>query len=73
LSTKPPASAGIIGLSYADWRYINAVNPDVTFLCCKGSVPAMRDRGYGRIATVASIAGKEGVPGGAARPGRRNY
>jgi NAD(P)-dependent dehydrogenase (short-subunit alcohol dehydrogenase family) len=66
-------SAGIIGpmrpvsdLSYADWRHINAVNLDATFLCCKAFVPAMRDRGYGRIATVASIAGKEGVPGGAA-------
>lgn len=66
-------SAGIIGpmrpvgaLSYEDWRRINAVNLDGTFLCCTAVVPAMRDRGYGRIATVASIAGKEGVPGGAA-------
>jgi NADP-dependent 3-hydroxy acid dehydrogenase YdfG len=31
-----------------------------------GVAPAMRDRGYGRIAAVSSIAGKEGVPGGAA-------
>lgn len=66
-------SAGIIGpmrpvgeLSYEDWRRINAVNLDGTFLCCTAVVPAMRERGYGRIATVASIAGKEGVPGGAA-------
>jgi 2-dehydro-3-deoxy-L-rhamnonate dehydrogenase (NAD+) len=66
-------SAGIIGpmrpvsdLSYEDWRRIHAVNLDGTFLCCKAVAPAMRDRGYGRIATVASIAGKEGVPGGAA-------
>jgi NAD(P)-dependent dehydrogenase (short-subunit alcohol dehydrogenase family) len=63
-------SAGIIGpfrpvsdLSYEDWSRISAVNLDGTFLCCKAVVPAMRDRGYGRIATVASIAGKEGVPG----------
>jgi NAD(P)-dependent dehydrogenase (short-subunit alcohol dehydrogenase family) len=66
-------SAGIIGpmrpigdLSYEDWRRVGAVNLDGTFLCCKAVVPSMRDRGYGRIATVASIAGKEGVPGGAA-------
>ncbi|MFJ9782826.1 SDR family NAD(P)-dependent oxidoreductase [Amycolatopsis sp. NPDC101161] len=66
-------SAGIIGpmrpvgeLSYEDWRRINAVNLEGTFLCCTAVVPAMRERGYGRIATVASIAGKEGVPGGAA-------
>ncbi|GID27495.1 SDR family NAD(P)-dependent oxidoreductase [Paractinoplanes brasiliensis] len=66
-------SAGIIGpmrpvseLPYEIWRHISAVNLDGTFLCCQAVVPAMRDRGYGRIATVASIAGKEGVPGGAA-------
>jgi NAD(P)-dependent dehydrogenase (short-subunit alcohol dehydrogenase family) len=66
-------SAGVIGpfrpvgdLSFEDWRRIGAVNLDGTFLCCKAVVPGMRDRGYGRIATVASIAGKEGVPGGAA-------
>jgi 3-oxoacyl-[acyl-carrier protein] reductase len=66
-------SAGVIGpfrpvsdLSYEDWRRISAVNLDATFLCCKAVVPAMRDRGYGRIATISSIAGKEGVPGGAA-------
>jgi NAD(P)-dependent dehydrogenase (short-subunit alcohol dehydrogenase family) len=66
-------SAGVIGpfqpigdLSFETWRRIGAVNLDGTFLCCKAVVPAMRDRGYGRIATVASIAGKEGVPGGAA-------
>ncbi|MGP3535253.1 SDR family NAD(P)-dependent oxidoreductase [Microbacterium sp. RD1] len=66
-------SAGIIGpmrpvadLPFDLWRHIHAVNLDGTFLSAKAVVPGMRERGYGRIATVASIAGKEGVPGGAA-------
>ncbi|MDQ0774213.1 NAD(P)-dependent dehydrogenase (short-subunit alcohol dehydrogenase family) [Streptomyces aurantiacus] len=66
-------SAGIIGpikpisdLSYEEWRRVCTLNLDGTFLSCKAVVPGMRERGYGRIATVASIAGKEGVPGGSA-------
>ena len=51
-------------LAYEDWRRVNAVNLDGTFLCCRAVVPAMRDPGYGRIATVASIAGKELAPSG---------
>ena len=66
-------AAGIIGpiqpigdLPYDVWRRVLAVNLDGTFLSCKAVVPAMRERGYGRIATVSSIAGKEGTPGGSA-------
>jgi 3-oxoacyl-[acyl-carrier protein] reductase len=66
-------SAGITGPNgsveeYAveDWRRVLAINLDGTFLCCKFVVPLMKRAGYGRIVNVASIAGKEGNPNGAA-------
>jgi 3-oxoacyl-[acyl-carrier protein] reductase len=47
----------------ADWRRVLAVDLDGVFHCCRAVAPHMRARGYGRIVNVASIAGKEGVPG----------
>ena len=35
------------------------------FYCCRALVPGMRERNYGRIVNVASIAGKEGNPNAA--------
>jgi len=48
------------------WRRVISVNLDGVFLCCRAVVPHMRRQAYGRIVNVASIAGKEGVPGIAA-------
>ena len=45
------------------WNRVLAVNLTGTFLCCRAVVPHMTARGYGRIVNVASIGGKEGVPG----------
>ncbi|MBT9288381.1 SDR family oxidoreductase [Prosthecodimorpha staleyi] len=45
------------------WNRVLAVNLTGTFLCCRAVVPHMVARGYGRIVNVASIGGKEGVPG----------
>jgi 2-dehydro-3-deoxy-L-rhamnonate dehydrogenase (NAD+) len=45
-----------------DWNRVLAVNLTGVFYCCRTAVPHMRERGYGRIVTVASIAGKEGNP-----------
>jgi len=66
-------SAGISGptrptLTYpvADWHRIVAVNLHGTFHCCRAVLPGMVARGYGRIVTIASIAGKEGNPNAAA-------
>jgi 3-oxoacyl-[acyl-carrier protein] reductase len=42
------------------WDRVLAVNLTAVFYCCRAAVPHMRARGYGRIVTVASIAGKEG-------------
>ncbi|TCZ59736.1 SDR family NAD(P)-dependent oxidoreductase [Roseicella aquatilis] len=45
------------------WRQVIAVDLDSVFYGCRAAVPHMRARGHGRIVNVASIAGKEGVPG----------
>ena len=44
------------------WQATIDLNLTGTFLCCKQVYPAMRERGYGRIVMVASVAGKEGNP-----------
>lgn len=51
---------------YETWRRVVQINLDSVFLVSRAFVPGMVARGYGRIVTVASIAGKEGVPGIAA-------
>ena len=43
------------------WSEVIAINLTGVFYCCRTVVPHMKQRGYGRIVTVASIAGKEGV------------
>ena len=45
------------------WHRVIAVDLTGVFHCCKVVVPHMKARGYGRIVTIASIAGKEGMPG----------
>ena len=50
----------------AEWRRVHAVNLDGTFYANRAVVPGMRERGYGRIVNIASIAGKEGNPMAAA-------
>ena len=43
-----------------EWRRVLEVNLTGTFVCTQRCVPPMRERGYGRIVNIASIAGKEG-------------
>ncbi len=66
-------SAGIAGPNttvaeypVADWGRIMRINLDGTFHCCRALVPSMVKQNYGRIVTVASIAGKEGNPNASA-------
>jgi 2-dehydro-3-deoxy-L-rhamnonate dehydrogenase (NAD+) len=49
-----------------EWEDVIRVNLTGQFNCCKALVPDMIKRNYGRIANVASIAGKEGNPNAAA-------
>src|SRR5207302_997383 len=60
-------NAGITGkagrlweIDVATWEEVMKINVLGTVLCCRAVVPAMRERKYGRIVNIASIAGKEG-------------
>jgi 3-oxoacyl-[acyl-carrier protein] reductase len=62
-------NAGIIGkvgpigsLDRSDLEHVLEVNLVGPFLISRAVLPAMRERRYGRIVNVASIAGKEGNP-----------
>ncbi len=48
------------------WHQVMAVDLHGVFYCTRAVVPGMRERGYGRIVNIASMAGKEGGPGIAA-------
>ena len=48
--------------SEADWHKIIAVNVTGVFNTCRAVLPHMREKRYGRIVNIASIAGKEGNP-----------
>ena len=62
-------SAGVVGpnmptweVSDAAWENTFAVNVTGTFNTIRAVLPGMRERGWGRIVNIASIAGKEGNP-----------
>ncbi len=48
------------------WRKILTTNLDGAFLTCREVIPGMLDNGWGRIITIASIAGLKGLKYGAA-------
>jgi NAD(P)-dependent dehydrogenase (short-subunit alcohol dehydrogenase family) len=65
-------NAGIAGANattwetdVSEWRKVMRVNLDGPFLCSRAVVPTMIANNYGRIVTIASIAGKEGNPNAA--------
>ena len=44
-------------ITLADWRLMLDAHATGTFLCTREFVPAMRERGFGRIVNIASTAG----------------
>jgi 3-oxoacyl-[acyl-carrier protein] reductase len=48
------------------WRQVMDVNLTGLFLCCRAIVPLMREKNYGRIVNIASVAGKDGNPNASA-------
>jgi NAD(P)-dependent dehydrogenase (short-subunit alcohol dehydrogenase family) len=55
------ASADIARTTLDDWRAQIAVNATGAFLCTRAVLGGMRERGRGRIVTVASTAGLQGA------------
>lgn len=62
-------SAGIAGrslpiweLTDQDWESVVSIDLSSVFYYCRAAIPHMKQRGWGRIVNIASIAGKEGNP-----------
>ena len=62
-------NAGIAGatkptweLAPDEWQQVLQIDLFGVYLCCHALIPVMRERGYGRVVNIASIAGKEGNP-----------
>jgi 3-hydroxybutyrate dehydrogenase len=55
-------TAPITKLTDELWHRHLSVNLSGTFYCTRAALPAMIDRGWGRIINIASIAGKSGAP-----------
>ncbi|MEX0852363.1 MAG: SDR family NAD(P)-dependent oxidoreductase [Bauldia sp.] len=62
-------NAGSAGLNATTWEYppdewqsVLAINLTGQFNCLRAIIPGMIARNYGRVANVASVAGKEGNP-----------
>lgn len=55
-------SAPVHRTSLADWNEAFAVNATGAFLCTRAVLPGMRDRGRGRIVTIASTSSHTGSP-----------
>ena len=45
-----------------DWQSVIDINLTGVFRCCRAVIGHMRDRDYGRIVNIASVAGKDGNP-----------
>lgn len=56
--TKP-----LEAFALSEWKRVIDINLDGTFLCCRAVVPTMKASRYGRIVSIASVAGKQGNPG----------
>jgi 3-oxoacyl-[acyl-carrier protein] reductase len=66
-------NAGISGPNFSldeypaeEWRRVIEIDLVGVFNCCRAVAPLMRRRDYGRIVSIASIAGKEGNPNASA-------
>jgi NAD(P)-dependent dehydrogenase (short-subunit alcohol dehydrogenase family) len=66
-------SAGVTGPNVKVWDYppeawqqVMQVNLNGLFYCCREIVPLMRERNYGRVVNIASVAGKDGNPNASA-------
>lgn len=57
-------TGSLLDTTYEAWRRTLSVNLDGAFLCARRALPAMRERGFGRLVAIGSSAG---ISGGTAR------
>jgi NAD(P)-dependent dehydrogenase (short-subunit alcohol dehydrogenase family) len=55
-------AAPIVKTTDAEWQRMLELNLTAPFRCVRRALPAMIERGYGRIVVVASVAAKRGEP-----------
>jgi len=55
--------SSVADLSEETWDLTFDVNVKGVFLCCRGAIPLLRERAGSCIINIASVAGKDGVPG----------
>ena len=55
-------SAPVHKTSDRDWARMLDLNLTAPFRCIRRAVPSMKERGYGRIVVIASVAAKRGEP-----------
>jgi NAD(P)-dependent dehydrogenase (short-subunit alcohol dehydrogenase family) len=55
-------SAPLVKTTDELWHKHLAINLSGTFYCTRAALPAMLERGWGRVINIASIAGKTGAP-----------
>jgi NAD(P)-dependent dehydrogenase (short-subunit alcohol dehydrogenase family) len=58
--------ADVAAMSDADWDSMIATNLTGVFYCSRAAIPAMKQSGGGWIVNIASLAGRNYFPGGAA-------
>ena len=56
------SSAPLAAIRLEEWQRLFTVNVTGVFLCTQAFVPAMVERGWGRVVNLASIAGRIGAP-----------
>jgi 3-hydroxybutyrate dehydrogenase len=54
------SSAPVHRISPDEWNRLMAVNATGPFLCTRAALPGMTERGWGRVVTIASVAGLRG-------------
>lgn len=62
LSAGAGSSAPLARTTDDDWQHMLDLNLTAPFRCIRRAVPAMVERGWGRIVVIASVAAKRGAP-----------
>jgi NAD(P)-dependent dehydrogenase (short-subunit alcohol dehydrogenase family) len=62
LNAGAGVSAPLARTTDEDWQHMLDLNLTAPFRCLRRAVPAMTERGWGRVVLIASVAAKRGAP-----------